>query len=49
MLEKVVGVEKVDVDFEAKTATVTAKGVAGAALVQAVNAVEKGRFQASLK
>lgn len=49
MLEKVPGVETVDVDFKAKTATVKARGVAAGDLAAAVNAFEKGRFQAAVK
>lgn len=49
-LEGVPGVASVSVDFEAKTATVKAKGVEGKTLVAAVNGVDGGgRFTATLK
>jgi len=44
------GVESAEVDFEAKTATVVARGPSGADLVRVVDAVDGGgRFTATLK
>ena len=40
--------EAVAVDYPTKTATVTARGVGGAALARAVNALQDGRFRAAV-